>query len=128
MDNINVKGPKTTYNNEEVIFGIRRYILKYIIWMDGVLADLEKIGYTILGAKSQFCMPGLRVIRFVCDALKRYFNIFKVIKIMKWPFPNNIVEVRAFIRVVVYYRVFIKNFAIVAAPIYSLIKKGIRFV
>jgi hypothetical protein len=28
---INIKGPKTTYNNKEVIFRIRRYILKHII-------------------------------------------------------------------------------------------------
>jgi hypothetical protein len=31
MDNINVKGPKTTYNNEKVVLRIRRYILKHII-------------------------------------------------------------------------------------------------
>jgi hypothetical protein len=64
---------------------------------------------------------------FIYDALKRYFDIFKIIKIVKWPFPNNITETRIFIRIVIYYRIFIKNFALVAAPIYSLIKKRIRF-
>jgi len=29
------------YNKEESLPGMRRYILEYIIWLDGVLADLE---------------------------------------------------------------------------------------
>jgi hypothetical protein len=31
MDDINIKRPKTTYNNEKIVFGIRKYILKHII-------------------------------------------------------------------------------------------------
>jgi hypothetical protein len=68
-------------------------------------------------------MPGFRVIKFICDALGRHSNIFKVIKIIKWPFPNDIAEIRAFIKVTVYYKIFIKNFAVIAALIYFLIKK-----
>jgi hypothetical protein len=127
INNIDVKDLKTTYNNEEVIPRIRRYILEHIIWIDGVLADLERAGCTILGAKSQFCMPGFRVVGFVCDALERYFNTFKVIKIVEWPLPNDIAEAKAFIRVAIYYRVFVKNFAVIAASIYFLMRKGIRF-
>jgi hypothetical protein len=83
MDNIGIKGLKTTYNNEEIVFGIRRYILKHIIWMNRVLTDLERIRYTILKVKSQFCMPRFRVIGFIYDILKRYPDIFKVIKIVE---------------------------------------------
>jgi hypothetical protein len=68
-------------------------------------------------------MPRLRVIKFICDTLKRHFDIFKIIKIVKWSLPNNIAEVKAFIKMVVYYKIFIKNFAVIAAPIYFLIKK-----
>jgi hypothetical protein len=50
-----------------------------------------------------------------------------MIKIMEWPSPNDIAEIRIFIGVTVYYKVFIKNFAIIAALIYFLIRKGIRF-
>jgi hypothetical protein len=72
-------------------------------------------------------MPGLRVIGFIYDILGRYPDIFKMIKIVKWLFPNDVTEARAFIRVAIYYKVFVKNFAIIAALIYFLIKKGIRF-
>jgi hypothetical protein len=91
------------------------------------LTDLERAGYTILGIKSQFCMPRFRVIGFICDALGRYSDIFKIIKIVKWLFPNDIIEVRVFVRVTVYYRIFVKNFAVIAALIYFLIRKKIRF-
>jgi hypothetical protein len=73
-------------------------------------------------------MPGFRVIEFVCDILGRYSNISKIIKIVEWLSPNDIAEVRAFIRVTVYYRIFVKNFAVIAALIYFLIRKGIRFI
>jgi hypothetical protein len=127
MDDIGIKDPKTIYNNEEVILRIRRYILEHIIWMNRVLANLEKAGCTILEAKSQFCMPRFRVIKFIYDTLKRHPDISKVIKIVEWPPPNNVTEVRAFVKVAVYYKVFIKNFAVIAALIYFLIKKRIRF-
>jgi hypothetical protein len=65
--------------------------------------------------------------RFIYDVLERYPDTSKIIKIMEWLSPNNIAEARAFIRVAVYYKVFIKNFALIAAPIYSLIRKEIRF-
>jgi hypothetical protein len=90
--------------------------------MDGILINLERAGCTISGVKSQFCIPKLRVMGFIYDILKRYPNTFKIIKIIEWFFPNDIAEVRAFIKITVYYRVFVKNFAFVATPIYSFLK------
>jgi hypothetical protein len=52
MNDIGVKKPKTTYNNEKVIPEIRKYILKHIIWINEVLANLERVRYTISKAKS----------------------------------------------------------------------------
>jgi hypothetical protein len=96
--------------------------------MNGILTDLERVKYIISRAKSQFCMPRLRVIGFVCDILKRYLNISKIIKIVKWFSSNNIIEARTFVKIAVYYKVFIKNFALIVASIYFLMRKGIRFI
>ena len=41
-----------------------KYILKYIIWLDGVLADLERAKYIILGAKSQFYKNKIIVVSY----------------------------------------------------------------
>jgi hypothetical protein len=83
MDDIGVKGLRIIYNNEEIAPGIRKYMLKYIMWLDSVFADLKRAGCTILGLKSQFCMPGIRIVGFVCDYLKRYPDSAKVIKIVE---------------------------------------------
>ncbi len=50
---------------------------------DGILADLERADYTISGAKSQFYIIDIRVIRYLCDIEDRYPDITKIIKIFK---------------------------------------------
>ena len=52
MDNIGVKGPKTDYNNKEVIPRIRKFILKYIQNLNKVLYNIEKASIIILEKKS----------------------------------------------------------------------------
>lgn len=54
LADVGIKGPKTTYNNQELASGIRRYVVKHIQNLDSVLADLERASITIGGAKSQF--------------------------------------------------------------------------
>jgi hypothetical protein len=95
--------------------------------MDGVLANLKRAGCTISEVKSQFYMSRFRVMGFIYNILRRHPDTFKIIKIVEWSFPNNVTETRAFIKITVYYRMFVKNFALIAAPIYFLIRKGIRF-
>jgi hypothetical protein len=95
--------------------------------MDRILTDLKRVGYTISEAKSQFYMSKFRVVGFIYDALKRHPDISKIIKIVEWLFPNDITEIKVFVRMAIYYKIFIKNFALIAALIYSLIRKRIRF-
>ena len=123
-----VKGPKTKYNNEEIAPGIRRYVLELIQNLDKVLADLERAGATIAGAKSQFCHTGIKIVGYICDADGRHPDTSKVLKILDWPECTDVTSARAFIGVCVYYRIWIKNFAQVAAPIYHLLRKNTLFV
>ncbi len=51
--------------------------------MDRVLADLERTGCTISGAKSQFYMAGIKVIGYLCDIEGRHPDTAKIIKIFK---------------------------------------------
>ena len=93
-----------------------------------VLADLERAGITIAGAKSQFCRAGIKIMGYICDADGHYPDISKVLKILDWPECTDITSARAFIAVSVYYQIWIKNFAQVAAPIYHLLRKNTPFV
>ena len=52
VDDVGVKGPYTTYDNEEVVLGICKYILKHIQALDRTLERIERAGCTIAGGKS----------------------------------------------------------------------------
>ncbi len=75
---------------------------------------VERAGYTISGAKSQFCIDGIRIVGYICGAEGRSPDTAKVIKILEWRPCTNITEARAFIRVYVYYRIWIEGFSIIA--------------
>jgi len=55
------------YNREESLLGVRRYILEHIMWLDGVLADLEQAGCIISGAKSYFYKDEIIVVGYHCN-------------------------------------------------------------
>jgi len=126
LDDIGVKGPLSYYDEEEICPGVRRYIMEHIQSLDRTLERLERAGCTI-GAKSQFCIDGIRIVGFVCGAEGRSPDSVKVIKILEWAPCQNVGEARAFIGVCVYYRIWIKGFAIIAAPIYILFRKNVEW-
>ena len=70
------------YNREESLPSIRRYILEHIIWLDGVLADLERARCTILGVKSYFYKDKIIVVSYRYNRKGRYLEELKVIKII----------------------------------------------
>ena len=94
--------------------------------MDKTLKCLERAGATI-GPKSQFLMNGIRIVGFVTGSEGRSPDSAKVIKILEWLACKDVGEARAFIGVCVYYRIWIKGFAVIAAPIYILFRKKVEW-
>ena len=123
-----VKGPKTTYDDAEILPGVRCYVMEHIQNLDVVLADIERAEATVSGEKSQFCMRGLKVVGFVCNINGRHPDAAKVIKIVDWPDPVDTTGAAAFLGVCVYYRIWVEGFANIAEPIYRVLKKGVDFV
>lgn len=54
-------------------------------------------------------------------------NPANVAAVTQFPIPNSIVTVHSFVGLVSYFRKFIENFSILAAPLYALLKKGAQF-
>ena len=52
----------------------------------------------------------------------------KIDAVAKWFKPKDISELRSFLGSVGYYRKFIKNFAVLAAPLYKLLRKNVPYV
>ena len=82
---------------------------------------------TISGAKTAIGMPGIMIVGMVCDSDGRHPERKKVQKILDWPTLQSTKEARGFVGIVVYYRIFIAGFATIAAPIFVLFRKGVRF-
>jgi hypothetical protein len=129
LDDIDIKGPRDRYNDEEVskLPGIRRFMLEHIQNLDKVLADLERAGATISEEKSRFCVSGMKVVGYVCDSNERHPQATKVAKILQWKKPANASEARTFIGVCMYYRIWTKNFTHVASLIYRLLRQNVHF-
>ena len=70
------------YGREESLLGVYRYIMEYIIWLDGVLADLERARCTILGVKSYFYKDEIIVVSYRYNRKGQYPEELKVAKIV----------------------------------------------
>ena len=82
LDDVGVKGPTTTYNNTEVLPGVRRFVMEHIQVLDRILEYIERARCTIR-PKSQFCISGIVIVRFVYRAEGRSPKTAKVIKILE---------------------------------------------
>ena len=51
----------------------------------------------------------------------------KTDKVSKWPAPNSVKEVQQFLGLASYYRRFVRNFAVIAKPLYRLTERGRQF-
>jgi hypothetical protein len=80
LDDMAVKGLYVDYKSKETLLGIRRYIFEYLQNLDKTLERIERVGATI-STKSQFCLDGINIIRFVYNLKGREPLAKKIIKI-----------------------------------------------
>ncbi len=127
LDDIEVKKSKTIYDNAKIASEVCQFMLKHIKNLEFVLLNFELINCIRSDKKSQFCMSSIKIVRFVYDFHDCRSKDFKIIKILEWCFCHNVTSVWAFIEVCVYYWVWIENFVLIAASIFQLFKKKIKF-
>jgi hypothetical protein len=128
IDDITSGGPKTDYGGEEALPGIRRFVLEHVQQMDRVLADVERAGATVSGKKCFWGMDRLGIVGYEVSAFGRHPDRNKVEKIRKWPDCKNVTEVRAFVGICVYYRIWVHCFSIRAKPLFILLREDVEWV
>ena len=86
-----------------------------------VFEKLDEAGLRLKPSKCEFFKDRLEYLgHIVCkDGIET--NSKKIMAIVKWPRPKNITQVRSFLGFCNYYRKFIKNYAQIAKPLYTLI-------
>jgi hypothetical protein len=127
LDDITVKDPTITYRDNQVIPGIRRYVIEYIQNIDKVLVNIELVGYTINAVKSQWYQESIPIIRYIYRTNSYRLNQTKIIKILKWERYKDISKVRSFLGIVTFYRIWVEYFTIIALPLIKLLRKGVIF-
>lgn len=92
-----------------------------------VLERLRKIGLQINFKKCKFFKTSVSFLGHIVsdEGLKPDPEKFSVIK--DWPTPRNVKEVQSFLGLLNYYRRFVKDFATIAKPLYTLTKKDTVF-
>jgi len=113
---------------EEVAPGIRKYVLEAIISLDKILADIEHAGGRISGKKSEFLKEQIKIVAYVCGIDGRTSEEIKIRKIISWPEYVDLTDVRAFLGLCVYYRIWVQDFSIIAEPLFCLVRKNRPFI
>lgn len=127
VDDIGIKAPKTKYNGEESFPGIRRYVYEHLVNVDKTLLNFELAGATISMAKSHWCQEATVIVGFLCGTNGRRPDEAKVVKILEIKRCNNVSEIRAFLGITVFYRIFVIYYAMKAEPLTRLLRKGAQF-
>ncbi|CAK1587301.1 unnamed protein product [Parnassius mnemosyne] len=87
-----------------------------------VKKQLLSAGLTVNFEKCQFARPSLKYLGYIVDKEGLRTDPEKVSAILNYPRPNTYTELKRFLGLASWYRRFVENFAIVAAPLHDLIK------
>jgi Integrase zinc binding domain/Integrase core domain/RNase H-like domain found in reverse transcriptase len=122
VDDIGTKGPQTRYNDEPIAENpqIRRFVWEYAHTVYECLAVIGTAGATISGAKFTLATPVVTIVGYDCslDGIKPHHGI--ITKVLNWPTPRNVTEVRGFLGTIGVARSWIRNFAGIAKPLTEL--------
>ncbi|GBG82773.1 hypothetical protein CBR_g36303 [Chara braunii] len=105
--------------------GVRKFVWDHLQDIEDLFQRFLVYNITASGSKSILTVPEVTILGFRCGAYGRRPDPTKMDKISQWPTPlRTTTEVRAFLGVVGFWRIFIKGFAKIAEPIRAMIREG----
>jgi len=113
------------YLDNVIVFG--RSFEKQLYRLDEVFVRLRS---TKLKLKPSKCSLFQRSVEFFGNVVSENgiaMQDEKIFAILDWPPCRNVTEVRSFMGLTGYYRSFVKDFSIIASPLYDLMKKKVTF-
>jgi hypothetical protein len=93
-----------------------------------VLQLLSKDNWSIKMSKCKFGQQQISYLGHIISAKGISTDPAKVEAVNSWPQPSNVNELRSFLGLAVYYRKFVRHFAVLAKPLTNLLKKDVLFV
>lgn len=86
--------------------------------------QLQGAGLTINTDKCDFARPSLKYLGYIVDKEGLRTDPDKINSILNYPRPETFTDLKRFIGLASWYRRFVENFAMVAAPLHELTKGG----
>ena len=96
--------------------------------LDQVLQRIKEKGYKLRLSKCKFCRPTVDLLGFVVGNGKLYPSPKKIQIVKEWPRPTDVHELRQYLGFCNFYRRFVKSYSQIAAPLTTLLKKGVSYV
>ena len=92
-----------------------------------VLTRLRSAGLTLKPTKCKLMRHKVEFLGHIVSAEGVAVDPAKIAKVIAWPTPKSLTQLRSFLGLCAYYRKFIKSFSTVAKPFYRLMEKGQAF-
>ncbi|MBW0555316.1 hypothetical protein O181_095031 [Austropuccinia psidii MF-1] len=122
-----IKQPRSTYQHKTLKANplIRISIWGYAVTLDRIPFRIEEAGLTISGSKFACCVPALDIVGHVISLGERKISKQKTNKVQNWPRPTTKKEVRGFLGLCAYVRMFIKDLSQLEEPLRRLTREDV---
>jgi len=125
IDDGGIKGSKDYYDNAPVNgnSGIRRFIWEHAVNLERILFRLEEAGLTVSGVKMSVAVPSLGLVGTNVSYEGRKIQTTKLNKVARYPRPTDVSELRGFLGVCTYVRIWVEGFSNITFPLRQLLRK-----
>ena len=113
------------YLDDIVVYGTT--LEQHLQRVDQVLLRIQDSGMKLKPNKCHLLQESVNFLGHVVSKNGVLPSADNVSKILLWPSPTNVTEIRQFLGMISYYRRFIKDYSIIANPLVRLTKKNTEF-
>ena len=113
------------YLDDVIVFGSS--FDERLMRLEQVFDRLARANLKLKPSKCSLCQRSVDFLGHVVSADGIAMQEAKISAITEWPPCKSVADVRAFMGLTGYYRRFVKNFSVIATPLYSLMKKNVEF-
>jgi len=135
IDDIGIKGPPTRYEDDQGNYetipenpSIRRFVWEHAVTLNRILHRLAHAGATVSPEKCDVARPQISFVGQTLTYDGRLPDMSRISKILNWPTPTTVTEVRGFLGLCGTVRIWIKGYTHIARPLTELTRKDTPFV
>jgi hypothetical protein len=135
VDDCAIKGPPTRYETDDDSYevipenpGIRKFIWQHLQDVHRILHRLRTAGATVSAKKIVVASPEIIILGHKCTYEGRIPDDSKIARVRDWPSCKTLSDVRAFLGLAGFMRIWIRNYSPLAQPLIDLTRKGAAFI